>query len=635
MKKFIKLLLASPIAALPIVSAVSCSSEKPFNKEEELSKLQKKELKNWSDKKFVKIIREKNLTNLTYQDDLENVKSIAPFNKEAKRSNVMYQLTVYSFADGNNDGIGDFIGLKNNLDYFVNLGIDTLYLSPFHPASSYHGYDVIDYTDVAPELGGMEAFDAFLIEAHKKGIRVVMDIVINHTSYEHPWFQKALQGDPKYMNYYYMYENRGQNFNKEGRDDVRRIFRITNDTENSLNNPADTNKRWAAEFWSGMPDLNLTNPEVIQEIENMHRFWAKKGVDGFRYDAFYHIFDSGNPIKGNRNKGNERDLFARFRKGMNEEYKNAEAQGISRSSQDAFMFGEWWGSSSDGYARNNWFSKDGRDVALSSLIDGSKWKQNTFVYISNHDELELIKNLTDKNGRKREWIPFLDNHDIDRWINVYRASKNDNDINENPHKLSDSERAAYEYALVSLLSRGGLPTLYNGNEILMQGAPKTKDVNVREAFWWRDSSKNVYFREEKGPDDIITTKASTGEGTVESIVANPNSSYNMLSKIISLRKEFESMREMDLRFVVNTEEIVKYEGIRNNFFDAEMTVRKNDDGTYLLILYSQRDNKNQTLKLKEGFKVSKKLFEKNLKVENNKIIGNGTGKIAAYLITKG
>ncbi|UWV77038.1 alpha-amylase family glycosyl hydrolase [Mycoplasmopsis cynos] len=81
-------------------------------------------------------------------------------------------------------------GFKNNLDYFVNLGIDTLYLSPIHPASSYHGYDVIDYTDVAPELGGMKAFDEFLIKAHEKGIRVVLDMVFNHTSYEHPWFQK-------------------------------------------------------------------------------------------------------------------------------------------------------------------------------------------------------------------------------------------------------------------------------------------------------------------------------------------------------------------------------------------------------------------------------------------------------------
>jgi alpha-amylase len=102
------------------------------------------------------------------------------------KSNVMYQVLVYSFADGNNDGIGDFIGLKNKLGYLKNLGVDQLYLSPIHPASSYHGYDVIDYTKVAPELGGDKGFDEFLLKAHEMGFKVYMDMVFNHTSYEHP-----------------------------------------------------------------------------------------------------------------------------------------------------------------------------------------------------------------------------------------------------------------------------------------------------------------------------------------------------------------------------------------------------------------------------------------------------------------
>ncbi|UWV83343.1 alpha-amylase family glycosyl hydrolase [Mycoplasmopsis cynos] len=173
-----------------------------------------------------------------------------------------------------------------------------MYLSPIHPASSYHGYDVIDYTDVAPELGGMKAFDEFLIKARKKGIRVVLDMVFNHTSYEHPWFQKALKNDPKYKNFYYIYDHpkwtdqNQKNQNKEGSDTVRHFFRNVYDAKDPSKNPANTNYNWAAEFWSGMPDLNLNNPDVIEELKNVHRFWAKKGVDGFRYDAFYHFFDS-------------------------------------------------------------------------------------------------------------------------------------------------------------------------------------------------------------------------------------------------------------------------------------------------------------------------------------------------------
>ncbi|UWV92774.1 alpha-amylase family glycosyl hydrolase [Mycoplasmopsis cynos] len=136
-------------------------------------------------------------------------------------------------------------GFKNNLDYFVNLGIDTLYLSPIHPASSYHGYDVIDYTDVAPELGGMKAFDEFLIKAHEKGIRVVLDMVFNHTSYEHPWFQKALQNDPKYKNFYYIYDKSTNQ--KEGKDNIKGIFKNI-DKNIKPNNEI----YWAAEFWSGI-----------------------------------------------------------------------------------------------------------------------------------------------------------------------------------------------------------------------------------------------------------------------------------------------------------------------------------------------------------------------------------------------
>ncbi|WP_322960332.1 alpha-amylase family glycosyl hydrolase [Mycoplasmopsis cynos] len=461
-----------------------------FNKENELNKLKSsKTLLAWGDDKFVDIIRKNNLSNISYIDEASNVQFIAPYNKDAKRSNVMYQLTVYSFADGNNDGIGDFIGLKNNLDYFVNLGIDTLYLSPIHPASSYHGYDVIDYTDVAPELGGMKAFDEFLIKAHEKGIRVVLDMVFNHTSYEHPWFQKALKNDPKYKNFYYIYDHpkwtdqNQKNQNKEGSDTVRHFFRNVYDAKDPSKNPANTNYNWAAEFWSGMPDLNLNNPDVIEELKNVHRFWAKKGVDGFRYDAFYHYFDSNNPIKGKSNKGNEVELFKEFRKVINQEYKNAEDQKVSRSSLDAFMFGEWWESPEGENAKRNWFSKNGNDKALSSLIDGSRWKLNPNVGISWKDELYLIDHLTDKNGQIREWLPFLDNHDVERWITQYRYSNNDHNVTEIPHKLTEFQRAGYEYALVNLLSRGGLPTLYNGNEILMQGGPKNKtDANVREAF---------------------------------------------------------------------------------------------------------------------------------------------------------
>ncbi|WP_416373594.1 hypothetical protein [Mycoplasmopsis cynos] len=161
-------------------------------------------------------------------------------------------------------------------------------------------------------------------------------------------------------------------------------------------------------------------------------------------------------------------------------------------------------------AQNTWYSKDKKEKALSSVIDGKRFKFNTNVNISYNSELDLIQRLTDKDGKIREWIPFLDNHDVERWINWIRSQHGDT-VTEEVHKLTTEQRAWYEEALISLLSRGGLPTLYNGNELLMQGGPKTQDINVREAFWWNDTSKNVYFKEAKNPGDLITTKASPGE----------------------------------------------------------------------------------------------------------------------------
>ncbi|BBA22287.1 alpha-amylase [Mycoplasmopsis bovirhinis] len=635
MKKYFKILLN--LASLPLVAstAIACASyELKYDKDKEFAKLQAtKTLKNWGDESFAKSVRTNNLTNLSYKDEANNVQSIAPFNKEAKRSNVMYQLTVYSFADGNNDGIGDFIGLKNNLDYFANLGIDTLYLSPIHPASSYHGYDVIDYTDVAPELGGMAAFDEFLTQAHAKGIRVVIDMVLNHTSYEHPWFQKALQGDPKYMKYYYMYPKTSSGGQKEGTDDIRHLYKVVN-TPGS--NPPQSQYKWAAEFWSGMPDLNLQNQEVIDEIKSIHKFWAKKGIDGFRYDAFYHFFESANIYKGNNLKGYEVQLFSQFRKVANEEYIKAQNNNISRSSLEAFMFGEWWDDSSNQNSQKNWFNN--RDeISLSSLIDGSRWKNSTSVELNTYEEIQMIKRFTDKNGVIREWIPFLDNHDVERWISKIKSGLGESQVTNEPHKLTDKERAKYLAALFSLLSRGGLPTLYNGNEILMQGGPKTRDVNVREAFWWEDTTKNVDFYELKSPDDRISPKASPGEGSVEAIIKNPNSSYNLVSKLINLRKEYISMREMNEKYIVeNPTTILNFSTSQNDFKTTNTTLRNNNDGTYLLILYSDSIEGTSKISLEANYQVKEKLFGDNFShtTSNNKTTISASGKLkfGAYLI---
>ena len=193
------------------------------------------------------------------------------------RNSTVYQIYVKSFCDSNGDGIGDINGIRQKLDYLQDLGIDYLWITPFFRSPmNDNGYDVADYLDINPMFGTMEDVEALIREAGEHNIRLMFDMVFNHTSTSHEWFQKALTGDPKYMNYY--------------------IFRDPVDGHSPTN--------WVSKFggnaWEYVPslgkyylhlfdvsqaDLNWENPEVREELKNVIRFWKAKGVAGFRFDV--------------------------------------------------------------------------------------------------------------------------------------------------------------------------------------------------------------------------------------------------------------------------------------------------------------------------------------------------------------
>ncbi|QZE12690.1 alpha-amylase [Mycoplasma sp. Ms02] len=528
----------------------------------------------------------------------------------------MYQLAVYAFADGNNDGIGDFIGLKNNLDYFTDLGIDTLYLSPIHPASSYHGYDVIDYMDVAPEFGGMKAFDEFLIEAHKKGIKVILDMIMNHTSFEHPWFQAALKGDSKYENYYTFFENRTDGDRKYGIDDqdARNIFI-------NIEDKIPTNKNYVATFWKGMPDLKMDNPEVQDEMKKIHKFWSRKGVDGFRYDAFYHIWDS-EATRESKDPNNEKinRLFSDIREAVNAELND----GNLRSSNEAFMFGEWWGSVKDG---ETYFVRNGKN-SLSSLIDGQNFKNDTRFWLDTTEEKSIIKQLNSSNI-SRPWMPFLDNHDVERWINRFRGVLRSGEIYSHTEALNEQEKAYYRVALVSLLSRGGLPILYNGNELLAHGGPKSSngDISVREAFPWKDDIKKVDFYEKKsGKNEHAKSWGYDNEQSVEEAIKDNQSTYNLVKKVISVRKHFDSVKNQNEKYIVDPEDVFSE-------LPGFATVRKNSDNELLVFIhdYSPKVTKSDFIFKTKPTKIDP-LLEINTKIFEGKIETKGFERIGIYKI---
>lgn len=196
----------------------------------------------------------------------------------------VYQIWPRSFCDGNGDGIGDLKGVLGKLDYIKSLGVDAIWFSPLYasPQKDY-GYDISDYRAINPEYGTMEDFKAVLDGAHARGLKVVMDLVINHTSDQHEWFKKSAAGDPKYKDYYIWRPGKG----KDGK-------RPPNNWQATFPGPAWQWNEERGEYYLHLfaveqPDLNHDNPAVREEVKSIMRFWLDMGVDGFREDVITYI----------------------------------------------------------------------------------------------------------------------------------------------------------------------------------------------------------------------------------------------------------------------------------------------------------------------------------------------------------
>ena len=198
---------------------------------------------------------------------------------EKFKHSTVYQIYPRSFCDSDGDGVGDIRGIISKLDYLADLGIDVIWLSPVYKSpNDDNGYDISDYTDIQPEFGTMADFDELLSEAKARGISIIMDLVINHTSDEHEWFRRALRGEEKYKNYYVIKKGKDGGLpNNWGNFFADCPWEPFGDPKN--------NEYYLHLFSKKQPDLNWYNPEVYREICDVMRFWLDKGVAGFRCDV--------------------------------------------------------------------------------------------------------------------------------------------------------------------------------------------------------------------------------------------------------------------------------------------------------------------------------------------------------------
>ncbi len=198
---------------------------------------------------------------------------------------VFYELPIRSFADGNGDGKGDFTGLTSRLDYLCQLGVDCLWLLPMYPSPLMDGgYDISDFTGIHPDFGNLDDFILFLAEAHRRGLRVIVDLVMNHTSDQHPWFQAARRDRHSPYRNYYVWSDTDQKYSR-----ARIIFLDTEPSNWTWDDLA--GQYYWHRFYACQPDLNYDNPDVRREMLGVVKFWLDLGVDGFRADAVPYLFE--------------------------------------------------------------------------------------------------------------------------------------------------------------------------------------------------------------------------------------------------------------------------------------------------------------------------------------------------------
>ncbi|MGK4567483.1 alpha-amylase family glycosyl hydrolase [Flavobacterium sp. 3HN19-14] len=211
--------------------------------------------------------------------------------------NVNYEIFVQSFADSNGDGIGDINGMTAKLDYLKDLGVEGIWLMPINPSPSYHKYDVTDYYGIHPDYGTIEDFKKFIAEAHKRNIKVIMDMVINHSSSKHPWFLDAKDNSNSPYRDYYVWTHKDDPQTQM----AAKIIAGDSDNRNRWNKVEGSDYLFYSYFGRNMPDLNYDSPKLREEMFKVGKFWLTEiGVDGFRLDAARHIFPDDRPTDNHK-----------------------------------------------------------------------------------------------------------------------------------------------------------------------------------------------------------------------------------------------------------------------------------------------------------------------------------------------
>ncbi|QLY39685.1 alpha amylase [Hujiaoplasma nucleasis] len=440
---------------------------------------------------------------------------------------VYYEIFLGSFSDSNQDGFGDIQGVINRLDYLndgqassgVSLGVTGLWLMPIMPSPSYHKYDTTNYLSIDPVYGNMDDFENLVSEANQRGIDIIIDLVLNHTSNQHPWFKNALNAykegdlDNPYLEYYVLVTEEEKLPNRTYHHFYGELY-------------------YEGNFSSSMPELDLDSLLVRQEIQQIIEFWFNKGIKGFRLDAVKYPY------------------YEEHQKNI--DFWNWFMDQVYMQRSDAYVVGEMWDSDENIYPYYEPFNNF--DFGFSQLNGAVSMTVKNLETVNDYVRyLDRYKNNVLKVNPQAILQPFISNHDMNRAAGF----------------LMVDEYAMHMAANLYILTYG-TPFIYYGEEIGMLGSRSTEntDANRRLAMYWGDGDSVT------NPIGSTWTVDRQINGSVQDQIGDPNSLYNHYKKLIMVRNAHPEIARGQYT-LIDFSELITFGGFLSTYGDSTVGVFHN------------------------------------------------------------
>src|ERR1700754_1130389 len=456
---------------------------------------------------------------------------------------IIYQVHLKSYFDSNDDGVGDFQGLIDKLDYIAELGVNTLWLLPFYPSPRRDdGYDIAEYKAVHPDYGKLGDAKRFITEAHARGLRVITELVINHTSDQHPWFQRARKAKKgSAARNFYVWSDTDQAY------DGTRIIFLDTEKSNWTWDPVAGQYFWHR-FFSHQPDLNFDNPAVLKAVLDVMRFWLDMGVDGLRLDAVPYLIEREGT--NNENLPETHAILKLMRAEIDLHYPDrmllAEANQWPEDTQDYFGNGDECHMAFHfplmprmymAIAREDRFPITDIMRQTPAIPDNCQWA----IFLRNHDELTL-EMVTD-NERDYLWQTYA----ADRRARINLG------IRRRLAPLLERDRRRIELMNALLLSMPGTPVLYYGDEIGMGDNIHLGDRDgVRTPMQWSVDRNGGFSRADPASlvlPPIMDPLYGFQAINVEAQARDPHSLLNWTRRMLAVRKRYKAFGRGTFRFL--------------------------------------------------------------------------------------